>query len=95
MRAGIEASHYLHDLSKYRVSVNGRLSLRVFKGFPVDFSSRYDYVKDQLSLPKVDASLEDVLLQQRQLATTYGISLSLGLSYSFGSVFNNVVNKRL
>lgn len=95
VRAGIEASHFLHDLSKYRVSVNGRLSLRVFKGFSVDFSSRYDYVKDQLSLPKVDASLEDVLLQQRQLATTYGISLSLGLSYSFGSVFNNVVNTRL
>ncbi|MFO8145984.1 MAG: hypothetical protein ACQEWG_06990 [Bacteroidota bacterium] len=95
VRAGIEASHFLHDLSKYRVSLNGRVSLRVFKGFSVDFSSRYDYVQDQLSLPKGDASLEDVLLQQRQLATTYGISLSLGLSYSFGSVFNNVVNTRL
>ncbi|MFO7719629.1 MAG: hypothetical protein R6W85_04220, partial [Gillisia sp.] len=56
---------------------------------------RYDYVQDQLSLPKGDASLEDLLLQLRQLATTYGISLSLGLSYSFGSVFNNVVNTRL
>lgn len=95
VRAGIEASHYLHDLSKYRISVDGRLSLRIFKGFSVDFSSQYDYVQDQLSLPKGDASLEDVLLQQRQLATTYGISLSVGLSYNFGSVFNNVVNTRL
>ncbi|MBZ9730168.1 hypothetical protein LB467_10760 [Salegentibacter sp. JZCK2] len=95
VRAGIEGSHFLHDLSKYRISVDGRVSLRVFKGFSVDFTSSYDYVQDQLSLPKGDASLEDVLLQQRQLATTYGISLSVGLSYSFGSVYNNVVNTRL
>jgi len=95
VRANIEASHFLHDMSKYRVSLNGRLSWRVFKGFSVDISSRYDYVQDQLSLPKGDASLEEVLLQQRQLATTYGISFSLGLSYSFGSVFNNVINTRL
>lgn len=95
VRANIEASHFLHDMSKYRISLFGRLSWRVFRGFSVDLSSGYDYVQDQLSLPKGDASLEDVLLQQRQLATTYGISVSLGLSYSFGSVFNNVINTRL
>lgn len=95
VRGGIEASQYFHDMSKYRVSVNGRLSWRIFRGFSVDLSSRYDFVQDQLSLPKGDASLEDVLLEQRQLATNYGISLSLGLSYNFGSVFNNVVNTRL
>ncbi len=95
VRAGIEASQYLHDMSKYRISVDGRLSWRIFKGFSVNLSSRYDFVQDQLSLPKGDASLEDVLLQQRQLATDYGISVSLGLSYNFGSVFNNVINTRL
>ncbi len=95
IRAGIEASQFLHDFSKYRLSVDGRLSWRVFQGLSVDISSRYDYVQDQLSLPKGDASLEDVLLQQRQLATTYGVSVSLGLSYSFGSMFNHVINTRL
>lgn len=95
VRAGIEASQYLHDMSKFRISLDGRLSWRIFKGFSVDLSSRYDYVQDQLSLPRGDASLEDVLLQQRQLATNYSISVSLGLSYNFGSVFNNVVNTRL
>ncbi|WP_051227800.1 hypothetical protein [Gillisia sp. JM1] len=95
VRAGVEGSHYLHDLNKNRLSLNGRLSLRVFQGLSVDFYSRYDYVRDQLSLPKGDTSLEDVLLQQRQLATTYGVSLSIGLGYSFGSIYNNVVNTRL
>lgn len=95
VRGSIAASNFLHDMSKYRLSFNGRFSYRVFKGFSVDLSSRIEYVQDQLSLPKGDASLEDVLLQQRQLATNYGISVSLGLSYSFGSIFNNVVNTRL
>lgn len=95
VRAGIEGSHFLHDFSKNRLSINGRLSIRVFKGLSVDFSSQYDYVQDQLSLPKGDASLEDVLLQQRQLATTYGISVNIGLSYNFGSIYNNIINTRL
>ncbi len=95
VRAGLEGSHFLHDLSKNRISLDNRLSLRVFKGLSVDFSSNYDYVRDQISLPKGDASLEDVLLQQRQLATTYHFSLSVGLSYNFGSIYNNVVNTRL
>jgi hypothetical protein len=39
-----------------------------------------------LSLLKGDASLEVVLLGIKQLATTYGISVSAGISYSFGSL---------
>lgn len=85
----------MHDLNKNRISIDSRLSIRVFKGLSVNFSSNYDYVQDQLSLPKGDASLEEVLLGKRQLATTYGISVSAGISYSFGSIYNNVVNTRL
>jgi len=95
LTASLEGSHFLHDLSKNRISIDSRLSIRVFKGLSVNFSSNYDYVQDQLSLLKGNASLEEVLLGKRQLATTYGISVSAGISYSFGSIYNNVVNTRL
>jgi hypothetical protein len=95
VRGGLEGSHYLHDMSKNRVSLDTNVSVRIFKGFSVDFSADYDYVQDQLSLPRGDASLEEVLLGQRQLATSYGASLAVGLSYRFGSIYNNVVNTRL
>jgi hypothetical protein len=40
------------------------------------------------------ASLEEVLLQRKQLATTYEYFFSVGLSFSFGSVRSTVVNPR-
>lgn len=93
--AELEGSHFLHDVSKNRLSFDSNVSVRVFKGLSVRFSSDLEVVRDQLSLPKGDASLEDILLQQRQLATTYEIAFSVGISYSFGSIYNNVVNTRL
>jgi hypothetical protein len=93
--AELEGSHFLHDPSKNRLSFESNVSVRVFKGLSVRFSSDLEVVRDQLSLPKGDASLEDILLQQRQLATTYEVALSVGISYSFGSIYNNVVNTRL
>jgi hypothetical protein len=49
---------------------------------------------DQIGLRKEGSSLEDVLLQQKQLATQYYYYISAGLTYTFGSIYNNVVNPR-
>jgi hypothetical protein len=51
-------------------------------------------VHDQLYLAKGDASLEDVLLERRKLATTYEISCQIGFRFTFGSIYNNIVNER-
>ena len=50
--------------------------------------------RDQLYLPRAGATPEEILVRQQQLATTYRYSINFGLSYSFGSIFNNVVNPR-
>jgi len=34
--------------------------------------------------------LDEVLLQRKELATEYDYSISVGFSYTFGSVFSNV-----
>jgi len=92
--ASLEGSHYFHDPSMYRVVLRGYLSFRVFKGLSVDLSGRYERIHDQLNLPVGEASLDEVLLQRKELATNYEYSLSVGLRYTFGSVFSNVVNPR-
>jgi len=90
----LEVSHYFHDPSKYRVVFRGYLSFRVFKGLSVDLSGRYERIHDQLNLRVGEATLDEVLLRRKELATNYEYSLSVGLRYTFGSVFSNVVNPR-
>jgi hypothetical protein len=69
--------------------------MRVFKGFSVRFLENLEFIHDQISLPAGDASLEDLLLQQKQIATEFESGLSLGVTYTFGYEFNNIINKRL
>ena len=78
--ASIEGSHYLHDPSKNRLEVSGNIHLRIVKGLSLNLSSGLELIHDQLYLPKGDASLEEVLLRQRQLATTYEFRSSIGLT---------------
>ena len=87
-------SQYLHDLSKYQFGLFGNVDLRLFKGFSLDLGGNYARVRDQLSLPKGGATDQEILVRQRELATGYRYFATVGISYSFGSIFNNVVNPR-
>jgi hypothetical protein len=95
----LDAFQFLHDFSEwkqdfFRVEFGGRMNVRVVRGLSVSFGGDISWVKDQLSLPKTEASEEEILLGARSLPTAYQYSLSVGLSYTFGSIYNNVVNPR-
>ena len=90
----LEGSHYFHDLNKNRLVLSGELSLRIFKGLSLRIEGRYSKINDQLSLPRGEATLQEILLRRRELASGYRKSFEIGLSYRFGSVFSNVVNPR-
>ncbi len=91
---GLEASQYLHDRSKYRVELDAGVSVRLSRGLSLHFGGELELIHDQLNLPMGDASLEELLLRRRQLATSYELSASMGFRYRFGSIYNNVVNTR-
>jgi hypothetical protein len=92
--ASIVGSNYFHDFQKNRIQLNGELSLRLFKGLNVNIYGSYSRIRDQLSLPREGLSIEEVLLQQQQMATGYTYYMSVGLSYTFGSLKSKVVNPR-
>lgn len=93
--AGLEGSNYLHDFRKHRLEFDSYLSLRLIEGFAFQVGLEADLIRDQLHIPKGDAPLEEVLLRRRDLLTTYEYEVSVGFSYTFGSIYNNVVNTRL
>ena len=94
LNAQVAGYHFLHDLGKSRLDFNAGASLRIIKGLSFEFYGEYAVIHDQLYLPKGDLTREEVLLRQTQLATGYQAQIFAGLSYTFGSVFNNVVNPR-
>jgi len=90
----ISGSNYLHDMSKYSIDLYGNISWQLFRGFSLNLYGQYSKIRNQISLPRGNATLEEVLLQRRQLETGYEFWVSFGISYSFGSIFNNIVNPR-
>lgn len=90
----IEASNYMHDFKKNRFEVGGSINYRITRGLSINASASYAWIKNQLSLPKGDATVEEILLGLVQLPTTSQFESSVGLSYTFGSIYNNVVNPR-
>ena len=94
LEAGVEWSQYLHDLGKYRLEIDAEVSLRVVRGLSVNVEGNASRIRDQLSLPRRSATSEEVLLRLRELQSGYEVQFSFGLSYRFGSLFNNIVNPR-
>jgi len=90
-----QTSSFLHDFSKSSLQMDGNISFRVFKGLSARISADLEFINDQISLPGRGATLEEILLRQRQLATNFDMGLGIGLSYTFGSMYNNVINTRL
>ena len=93
-QTSIDASQFLHDLSKNRLQLFSYVQLRLFSGFSLNIFGNISRIHDQLGLPLAGASQEEVLLRRRELATTYSYFISFGFSYTFGSIYSNIVNPR-
>lgn len=87
-------SAYLHDPSKRSLGLQSSLNVKLAKGLSLNLWGSYTQVRNQLALRKGEATTEDVLLRQRELQTNFSYSSSIGLSYTFGSIFNSAVNSR-
>lgn len=89
-----EGSHFLNDFGKRRGIGVTNVDVRLFRGLSLVVLGGFELVRDQLFLPKRNASTEEILLGQRELATSFHYFSSIGISYTFGSRFANVVNSR-
>jgi hypothetical protein len=87
-------TQHLNHTDRYRVSVFGSTDIRLFKGFSFEVFGEYSKINDLIGLPKGGATTEEILLRIRQFETDFSYFFFFGVSYSFGSIFNTVVNPR-
>ncbi|MEO5896420.1 MAG: DUF481 domain-containing protein, partial [Vicinamibacterales bacterium] len=90
----VDFTQYLSKLDKYRLSAFANANVRLFKGFSFNVFGQASRTRDQINLRRGGASPEEILVRQRQLASGYSYFMNFGISYSFGSIFNNIVNPR-
>lgn len=90
----LEASSYLHDFSKNRIELDSYINIRLLKGLSLSIRGGAARINNQITLPKGDLSEADILLQLQELQTAYSIDGGIGFTYTFGSIYNNIVNPR-
>jgi hypothetical protein len=91
----LQATHFVQEPSDFNISVRANLEYRILRGLSVDLSGGIESIRSQRYLPASGATPEEILLERRALETDFRFSIGLGLRYTFGSIFNNVVNARL
>ena len=94
INVSIRGSNFFHDFSKNRIEFGGYVSVSILKGLSVRVRGSVGRINDQLSLVKGEASEAEILLQLQELETSYNLEGGLGLTYTFGSIYNNIVNPR-
>ncbi|OFY68474.1 MAG: hypothetical protein A2V64_00165 [Bacteroidetes bacterium RBG_13_43_22] len=90
----LTGSNYFHDFSKNRIEVGSFVNIRIFKGLSLRVSGDAAHINDQVNLKKGAISEAERLLRLRELATRYRLEGGIEITYTFGSIYNNVVNPR-
>jgi hypothetical protein len=88
------ASNYFPGFDKHRLEVDAEVDLRITRGLSLSLEASASRIRDQLSLPRRDASPEEVLLELRELRSGFEVRLEFGIEYRFGSRFAAIVNPR-
>jgi hypothetical protein len=86
--------NYFHDFSKHMIASDLFTRVRLFKGLSLTLNLEAARINDQLNLRKGELSEAERLLRLREQATGYQFQAGIGLSYTFGSIYNNIVNPR-
>ncbi len=92
LNLGVFYNNYLHNWTQNYLGINGAISLKIIKGLNFGVYGNYDLQNNQINLRKGDVDIDQLLVQNRELFTSYNFYMRAGLSYRFGSTKNNVVN---
>ena len=94
LEGGINLLQYLNHTDQWSARLNGRVEVRIVRGLSFNVRGSWAAVRDQRYLPAEGQTDEEILLRQGALATDSTYSVSFGVTFQFGSIFNNVVNPR-
>ena len=90
----LSGTSFVDDLDKNALSVFGNVTFRIVRGLNLRVFGLASRVRNQIFLPSAGATDTDILLRRQALETSFTYFTNFSLSYTFGSIFNNIVNPR-
>lgn len=90
----LTGNQYFKDLRLWDYNVFAGVNLHVVRGLTLGGYVSYSWIQDQLYLPAAQATPYQILTHTVQLPTSYSYYTFFSLTYTFGSIHNNVVNPR-
>lgn len=84
----------LDETSLYAFDFSLGCSIRLLKGLSMNLRGNYQITRNQINISAGGVSQDELLLRQKQIQSGYNYYTTIGFSYSFGSMFNTVVNPR-
>jgi hypothetical protein len=94
LTVGVSGISYLSNTDFYRVTLSSEALFRLYRGFNLQIRGGVSVIHDQFNLPKGGADFEQVLLQQREMLSSYYYWFVVGLNFTFGDIYNSIVNPR-
>lgn len=94
LEAGVNMLQYLNHPDQWSVRLDGRVDVRIVRGLSFNIRGNWAAVRNQRFLPADGQTDEEILLRQGALATNSKYQLNFGITFQFGSIFNNIVNPR-
>ena len=91
----LQYSHFIDDFDRSRIEFSTDVEYHILRGLSFDVYAGISRIRDQIYLPKGGATDAEVLVARRQLETDLSFRGGIQLRYTFGSIYNNVVNSRL
>jgi hypothetical protein len=95
IRISARYASFVPDTRLWNLGSFGNATLNLFKGLSLNVGGGASYIRDQNFLAARGQTPEEVLTRQRALATNFQYNAFLGFNYTFGSIYNSVVNPRL
>jgi hypothetical protein len=90
----VSGVNHLNHFTKGHIDTSGTISLNIYKGLNVFVMGGWSVIHDQFSLRLREPTDDEIYLRLVRLETTSDYFFGVGVQFTFGSIFTNVINPR-
>lgn len=89
-----QLNSFIDEPELFRLSGGLNVAIRLARGLALDLNGNASWVRDQINLRGRTITNLELLLGTAEQPTDFQVNGSVGISYTFGSVHNTIVNPR-